>query len=270
MAENTTRVLQTRHGPMMAFRHDRFITRCLEAYGEYSPGEWRVLQQLARPGATVVEAGANIGALTVPLARRCAPGRLLAFEPQQRVFQVLCANLALNQLENVTARPEALGEAIGEAVVPRPDFNRNGNFGDTALRGPDEAGDKVRVVTVDSLDLEDLGLLKIDVEGFEAAVLRGARTTIARCRPVIYSENALPDHQAEVIGLLAKMDYRLHWHLPPLVEGEGMAPAGEDLFGQLLISVNVLAIPAESQRSSSLPVLDPNNWEPPIRKAAGT
>src|SRR6185503_18246577 len=96
-------IYQTRDGPMMAFRHDVYIGRSLELYGEFSPSERELLGQLVKPGGVLVEVGANIGAHTIALARACAPGKLYAFEPQQRVFQVLCANLALNGVTNVVA-----------------------------------------------------------------------------------------------------------------------------------------------------------------------
>ena len=59
-------------------------------------------------GGTVVEIGANIGAHSVALAKACFPGPLYLFEPQQRVFQILCANLALNGVTNAIAYPAAL------------------------------------------------------------------------------------------------------------------------------------------------------------------
>ena len=109
--------LETRHGPMLAFRHDAYITRSIELYGEFSGREWKLFEQLVEPGQTVVESGANIGAHTVPLARRCAPGPLYAFEPQQRVFQALCANLALNDITNVVASPDACGAEAGQPAA---------------------------------------------------------------------------------------------------------------------------------------------------------
>src|SRR6185312_4051355 len=96
MSEPAARIYQTCHGPMLALRGDQYVTRSLELYGEFSGLEARLFEQIVKPGVSVVEAGANIGAHTVHLARLCAPAPLYAFEPQQRVFQILCANLALN------------------------------------------------------------------------------------------------------------------------------------------------------------------------------
>ncbi|MDB5492725.1 MAG: SAM-dependent methyltransferase [Phenylobacterium sp.] len=253
-----TKTYQTRHGPMLAFTGDQYMTPTLEQRGEYSPDEWAMLEQLATPGAPVVEIGANIGVHTIPLARRCAPALLYAFEPQQRVFQVLCANLALNGIDNVLAYPEACGETQGEAVIPPVDYDATFNFGGVSLQPAQAPGQKVRVVTLDSLGLAACGLLKIDVEGFEPQVLRGAAETIARCRPVIYTENDRPQQQAEVIALLTAMGYRLYWHTPAI--------ADRAVFnGVLFLSINLVALPVERSTAVHGPdPIDPDNWTCPV------
>src|SRR4051812_20549962 len=117
-----TKTLTTRHGPMLALAGDRYITRSLEVYGEFSAGEWDLFAQMVRPGLTVVEVGAHSGAHAVALARACWPGPLSLSEPQQRVFQILCANLALNGVTNAIAYPEACSDEPGFVVVPPLDY----------------------------------------------------------------------------------------------------------------------------------------------------
>ncbi|HEV7383439.1 MAG TPA: FkbM family methyltransferase, partial [Phenylobacterium sp.] len=129
MASSDVTTLQTAHGPMMALAGDRYITRSLELYGEFSQGEWRLFEQMVKPGMTVVEIGANIGSHSVALARACFPGTLYLFEPQHRVFQILCANLALNGVANAMAYPEACSDEAGMVVVPPLDYGAVYNFG---------------------------------------------------------------------------------------------------------------------------------------------
>lgn len=197
-----------------------YVSRSLDLYGEFSPGERILLEQLVRPGITVVEVGANIGAHTVALARSCAPGPLYAFEPQQRVFQVLCANLALNDIGNVVALPEAVGKAEGQATLPPIDYAKPGNFDGVSVQvtagGTNDP--RVRVRTLESLELTACHLLKVNVEGFEPQVLRGARETILRCRPILYVENDRAAKQGEVIALMAELGYRPYWHTPRLFD----------------------------------------------------
>jgi FkbM family methyltransferase len=253
-----TKIYETRHGPMMAFTGDQFMTPTLEKAGEYAPQEWALLEQLTRPGMTVVEVGTNIGVHSIPLAKRCFPGPIFLFEPQQRVFQVLCANLALNNITNAFAYPEACGAADGEAVVPSLDYDAVQNFGGVSLMAADAPGEKVRVVALDSLNLPVLGLLKIDVEGFEPQVLKGARETIARCRPVIYIENDRPQQQGEVIRLIADMGYSMYWHTPMLADPSVFG-------GKRFLSVNMGCFPLEAEADvKGAERIDPDNWTSPI------
>lgn len=257
MPPQLLKTLQTRHGTMLALPGDRFLTRCLEVYGEFSPGEWKLLEQVIRPGMIVVEVGANIGAHTVAMARACRPGPLYAFEPQRRVFQILCANLALNDVDNVVALPEACGAAPGSASIPPLDYAAAGNFGGVSLQAAGQPGERVRVIRLDDLQLPGCGLLKVDVEGFEHEVLTGAAATIARARPVLYVENDRPEHQRSLIQLIHGMGYKLYWHTPPLVARDNFNEVSEPVFDRNYISVNMLCLPAERTTSTDLELIDP-------------
>jgi FkbM family methyltransferase len=261
-------LLATRHGPMWALRTDAYITGCLERYGEYCEAETDVFRQLVKPGMTVLEAGANIGAHTVMLARACAPGRLIAFEPQQRAFQLLCANLTMNEIENVTAYPEAVGAAAGMVELPAVDYAAAGNFGSVSPRPAQgqgwHEGRMVRLRTIDSLDLPACGLIKADVEGWEAGVLRGAMATIARCRPILYVENDRAAQQAELIGLIDALGYTQYWHLAPLFNRNNFKSFAEDFTGGA-VSMNMLCTPNERNLTvTNMERIDPQNWRSPI------
>jgi FkbM family methyltransferase len=262
--------LETRYGRMLALAADRYITGCLAAFGEYCESEADVFRQLVKPGMTVVEVGANIGTHTVMLARACAPGRLIAFEPQQRVFQLLCANLAINGIGNVTALPDAAGAEAGAAQLPRLDYGAANNFGGIALAAGGDAGDwaegrAVRVTALDQLALPACHLLKIDVEGWEAEVLRGAEATIARCRPIIYLENDRADQQAVLIGMLAERGYEQYWHVAPLFNASNFKGAASDEVTGGVCSLNMLCLPKESQMGvSGFERIDPANWRSPL------
>ena len=267
MASSDTKTLQTRHGPMLALAGDRYITRSLELYGEFSRGEWELFAQVVKPGMTVVEAGANIGSHSVGLARACFPGPLYLFEPQQRVFQILCANLALNGIGNAIAYPEACSDQASYVVVPPLDYGAALNFGGVSIQADAEGlpGLRVRATPLDSLGLTACHVLKIDVEGFEAQVVRGAIETIRRCRPLLYVENDRVALQQELISLIAGLNYRLYWHLPPLFSPENFNRRSENAFPNI-VSVNMLCIPAERNTVvKDLDPIDPANWTSPVR-----
>lgn len=267
MSEPDAKTYQTRHGPMMGLRGDAYVSRSLELYGEYGAEEAALFAQLIKPGMTVVEVGANIGAHTVAMARQCAPGALYAFEPQQRVFQILCANLALNDIRNVVALPEAGGAEDGFVVVPSIDYSRQGNYGGVSVQEDREGarGRRVRVTPIDSLQLAACHILKIDVEGFEPQVLRGARETIARCRPILYVENDRAEHQQEIISLIDEMGYHQYWHAPALFDPKNPNGVTENVFGNVA-SVNLFCLPKEREtKVGGLQLIDPNNWTCPVK-----
>jgi FkbM family methyltransferase len=162
-----------------------------------------------------------------------------AFEPQRIVFQTLCANMALNSVVNVHCRPEALGESPRTIMVPPIDYSSENNFGGMTLGG--RAGEAVAVVTLDSLNLPRCDFLKIDVEGMELNVLKGAARTIETLRPILYVENDRGELSAPLIEHLLSLDYNLYWHLPPLYNPENFYRNPVNEFGRT-VSVNMLGI----------------------------
>src|SRR4051794_2822301 len=89
-----------RHGWMLCAGPT--IGKCLELYGEYSEGEVATMRRYVRPGDTVIDVGANIGSLTLPMAGLVGPqGRVVAVESHPATFNLLCAHLALNGIEHV-------------------------------------------------------------------------------------------------------------------------------------------------------------------------
>jgi FkbM family methyltransferase len=260
-------LVQTRSGPMVYNKHDIYVGGSLAKYGEFSASEQHIFQQLIRPGMVVVEAGANIGAHTIELAKRTGPdGEVHAFEPQRIVFQTLCANLALNQCTNVFARQAAVGDVAGSILVPAMDPTTRTNFGGVSLVGA-AIGELVPVVTIDSLDLPICHLIKVDVEGMEAEVLRGARSTIATYRPILYVENDRVEKSEELLTLIQQLGYASYWHLAQLFNPNNFAGDPEDIFPGI-VSINVLCVPAEAnmQVGGLRPVTSPrDSWRTPSR-----
>jgi len=223
---------------------DIFIGPCLEAYGEYSPEEARIFAQLLQPGDVALEVGANIGAHTLALAQAVGPtGRVYAIEPQRRLFQMLCANLALNDVGQVHARQQGLGETPAVLWVSTPAPGAPANFGGVSLQPQGE--EAVEVVTLDQLRLDRLDLIKLDVEGMEEAVLRGGIETIRRLRPKLYVENDRADGSATLIRLIRDLGYRLWWHLPGLYSPQNFRGFAQNIFQSNYVSVNMLCCRAE-------------------------
>ncbi len=260
--ERITRVKDCRHGRMIYLLTDRFIGASLDLYGEYSEGEAEVFAQLLAPGDIAIEVGANIGAHTVYLAQLVGPtGRVYAFEPQRVVFQLLCANIALNEAFNVRSFQAGAGAQAGCLNVPDVNYHAAGsNFGGVSFLEPVE-GEAVPLITLDSLSLPSLRLLKIDVEGMEAQVLEGARGLIRRHRPVLYVENDRRAQSRQLLTLIHEFGYDMWWHFPALFNPENHAGVSENIFGSVA-SGNLLCVPREHESAITgfRKVAGPDDW----------
>lgn len=239
----TNSLVRARHGLMLANRNDRFIGRSVLDYGEFSQPEVDLFTQLVTEGSTVVEAGANIGTHTLPYAQTVGNhGRVYAFEPQRVVFQMLCGNISLNGLTNVICKQEALGESPGTITVPSLDYAGVGNFGGISL-GKWSKGEPVAVTTIDSLGLSECHFLKVDVEGMELDVLRGAEKTITRLHPKLYIENDREENSRALLQYLMDLDYQLFWHTPHMYQASNYFQNVTNQF-QNIVSINVLGFHA--------------------------
>jgi len=136
-------------------------------------------------GDTAIDVGANIGSYTLRLARRFRT--VIAFEPDLAMCNILRLNAKVNKLQNIRIEEMALGDEDG--VLPL--YVRKGT-GATSLN-PSHYGlkyetvKKVRVARLDSLSgiPGKVDFIKLDAEGLELLILRGARSTIARFKPIL-------------------------------------------------------------------------------------
>lgn len=242
------RLKACRHGQMLYNVNDEYVGRSFDLYGEFSEGEIDLFREIVRPTDIVLDVGANIGAHTVFLAQTAYAGTVLAFEPQRLLYQTLCANVALNSITNVFCIDAAVGEQRGAAIVPDLDPRKPFNFGGVPLEGWTN-GRSVEVIPLDEIPLASCRLLKADVEGMEAAVLRGARQLIARHRPILYVESDRLDREPALLALFRELGYDAYWHSPPLFNPFNFARNPENVFGET-VSHNVLCLPKESDEKA--------------------
>lgn len=148
-------------------------------------------------------------------------GSVTAFEAQERIFYALAGNLTLNNCFNARAIFAAVGEKIGHIDIPNPNYLEASSFGSFELAKTGntefigqvidyENGAKTRVpmITLESLGLKRLDLLKIDIEGIEVQALEGAGDLISKTRPVIVIEIIKSD-RGEIEALLGSFGYTL-------------------------------------------------------------
>ena len=231
-----------RHGEMLFNINDQYIGKSLDLYGEYSEGEAALFDQIIQEGQVVIDAGANIGSHTVFFAQKVGRGGFVhAFEPQRLVFQVLCANMALNSFSQVYCHPMALGAERGVVQVPQIVPWQEYNFGGLAL-GQSEAGDIVSRVPLDELGLAACHFIKVDVEGMEMDVLKGAQGILQKFQPVLYVENDRPEKSDILLQYLDGLGYEMYWHLPLLYNPDNYLGNTENVFGNIG-SHNMLCLP---------------------------
>jgi FkbM family methyltransferase len=195
MKVNNFTVLESEYGRFIVNRHCTFQAESLVKTGRpHIQAELNnILAIIARlpDGCVVVDAGANIGLVSIPIAQaiQTRAGVVHAFEAQRMIFYALCGAAALNDLTNLFIFHRALGAAPGWLGATLPDYGQAQDFGLFSLTDQArEHVEKIPVVTIDSLALERLDFLKIDVEGMEIDVLDGARETLRRFRPICWIE----------------------------------------------------------------------------------
>ena len=237
-------VKRTKRGVFMFNRNDTFIGRSLDLYGEWCDSEIALLAAGLRPGDLVLDVGANIGTHTVAFAQMVGPrGEVHAFEPQRRIFQLLCGNVALNALENVWCHQIAVGSAQGTVhVPPAPPSTTQFNFGVVPV-SKTGVGEPVAMVSIDSIGLDRCRLIKIDVEGMERDVLEGGRETIRRLEPVIFVEANSLDHAGPTIETVFSLGYRAYWHVWPYYNENNFFGNRENVFKEFSPEANLLCVP---------------------------
>ena len=220
-----------------------YIGKCFELYGEYSESEVAMMRRFLRPGDRVVDIGANIGDLTLPLARMVGPaGSVHAIESNAEVFNILCANMAINDMRNV--KPLNVFVALPEE---NPPLATESPFVSAQWTPP--------TMALDDLNLDRCRLLKVDVDGKEVDILRSGEQLIRRTRPVLYVENDLRERSPSLLAYMDSLDYDLYWHAAPIIEPENFYGNVDNYWApQMIISAMVLGLPRESGlRADDLP-----------------
>ena len=179
-------------GPLLAQRWivGAGIHRCW--LGTYERQKQRAIRAQLERGMVACDIGANAGFYSLLMARAVGmEGLVYAFEPQPDNLDYLRRHLKLNRIRNVIASGEAVADFVGEARFAA-------NRGSYQGRIDDDGQLRVPVVTLDHLfangRLQPADLMKIDVEGAELGVLKGAEKFLKRFRPVLF----LATHGAEI------------------------------------------------------------------------
>ena len=160
--------------------------------GTAEPHLQKAIRKYVAPGDTVYDVGANMGYVSLSLAKRVGPGgHVIAFEPLPQNVSLLRTNIKNNRLQNIQVLDVAASDRHGEAVIRVSD-----NLSMASLiwhKGEPSAVELViRTVAIDDLvqsgELGEPTFVKIDVEGAEGLALQGMFRTLAKALPVLFME----------------------------------------------------------------------------------
>lgn len=174
------------------------------------------------PGDVFYDIGANAGYYTLLGSRAVGPeGEVKAFEPVPENVSKLMHHLLLNGIANVDVFEVALLDRSGRVCLALDD-------GSTQARLSSDGTLAVEGRTLDVLDLSPPDVVKMDVEGAEAAVLRGGIETIREHRPLVFFSTHGEVLRAECYSLLTEVEYKVR-SLPGSSSDHIAEPASRDL-----------------------------------------
>lgn len=217
------KTLSTFFGPLVAIETDTRVAQEI-----HTRGHWEFLDTLEilkvydrynqNKSGIMLDIGCNVGTWTLPLAQRYSQNSILAIDCQPLLVDCIQQTISLNHLTNVRAYCGAVSDRCESRVYNPVDYSWGGNLGAYEFEQPyansDFNGritndvDTISVITIDSLGLDSVVFIKLDIEGMEYKALSGAVDTIQRSRPFITFEHHKTDRLAAE-GLCKKLNYRL-------------------------------------------------------------
>jgi FkbM family methyltransferase len=188
--------------------------------GGHEPKTMATVRRHVSGGDIALDIGANAGYYTLPLAQCVGPtGRVFAFEPTQWAYEKLQVNLGLNDFTNIQAEKLALTDSPGRREVSSSETAFRASW-PLAGRPQSRPGEVVEFVTLDDYlrdnNVEAVDFLKVDVDGFELRVVRGAVETLRRFRPSMLieigkaTEAEVGDDPLELVRLLDELGYTFY------------------------------------------------------------
>jgi FkbM family methyltransferase len=173
--------------------HNCFISNVIKKNQIWEEHMQDIFKKYVNKDSVVIECGCHIGVHTIPLASLCKT--FYGFEPMPDTYDVLNQNIKLNNINNAIIYKKGVADKEGGTQYSWIPENNPGGSGlnNNPMGKPNwikstNQNIEVELTTIDSLQLDKLDFIKIDVEGYETLVIDGAINTIKKCRPVIIME----------------------------------------------------------------------------------
>ena len=203
--------IKTSDGIFLNLEDDIFIKGSLEEHGYWEKPTIDICRYFLKEDSWVIEVGSHIGSHTIPLSKICKHGFIFAFEMQRIISQLLNTNIIKNNCRNIINYFEAVSnenkiEWIGEIEYREMKEFNSGNISLDLIRKVDSY--PIQVVSIDEKfsKLGKLDLIKLDTEGHEVPILKGAMNLIKKFKPLILTEFDVNNKQ-EIINLLPEYKF---------------------------------------------------------------
>ena len=192
---------------------DQYISCQMFLYGFWEPHSRDQFKKFVQNGMTVLDIGANIGCHTLLLSELVGEkGKVHAFEPCANNYRLLHTNCVLNRCKNTSVYKLGVSSESKTMFIPShwADVQTNQNYGCISLKEAKETNDdeQINTITIDSLDLQGVDFVKVDVEGMELHVLKGMINTIRKFRPCMYIE-ITATNKVSVGELMQELKYKI-------------------------------------------------------------
>ena len=250
--------VKAKHGVFSFCHFDEYIGLSLREYGEFSEIELSLMSKFIMKDDVVFDIGSNIGAFTVPFAKKVGElGQVYAFEPQKVIYDLLQDNVNKNKLKNVKIFNVGMGKKKEELELNEIDYSKVGNFGGVSFKYDSSSFTKniknkkykVKITNLNEfMEIEKCNFIKIDVELMELDILTGGKNFLKKFRPILWIEN----HQFypnEINKFLLENDYNAYWAYSYMFNESNYFVNDNNYFGELA-TLNTLAIPKEDYRFS--------------------
>ena len=201
---STNVIVQSTYGPIIVNVNDRQISQSIFQKNYWSLPHIKLIKELLdiqikkHNSIIYYDVGANLGTHTLPFSKIYNDKILIrSFEAQRRIYYMLCGTMAINNITNVFCYNKAVSEINDHSIeFNLPDYSVMNNFGGVSLEKTSsleekliitEQKEKVKTINIDSFN-EKVDFIKIDVEGMENKVLKGAVNTITNHKPYVFLE----------------------------------------------------------------------------------
>jgi len=266
-------LVAAKHGLYLVDNHQEcnIASKSLVATGEYCEGELETLTSLNLENKALIEICSNIGEITVPLAKYFKGNncKIFAYEFIENSYYLLCANLALNGVENVTAYREGAICPAKNNYISKRGINNSGKFNLSNHRdefsGSLESSFDYQFNEIDKP--YKIGLIKIGLSDDVFRVLMSVKHFMNLDRPYLYINNPVPKNSPALLSYVKSMNYKLYWDMPFIITEDNYFGAMLDMSTPRLIGVNILGVPLEMvptlhPKLKGLAEVDDLNWHP--------